>query len=336
MEQLPAVAEGPAVAERPVPPPISVRHDTPETGVTAEPAEADPTSPPTPHREVAEQIRGLLRRHPSFLNKVLPPALRSPSSAEIALLPTRRVPNRWRTPIRHTFYLSVFVALMVLTCHVVSLKRAAKEHERAAHVLEEITQPPKPRTPGQIIRSALTAQATLIVINVVLAVRGVQIWGVISRAGESPPRAASARAPPPDTRLRAAQASCRSPRGSQRACRSAPFSCAPPRASRGRPPHTRRPQVTRRIVHLVQITTLPVRQTVQLPFRPVGAIRRAAAQRAAAEAAARAPKGVAAKALSYARSGAHIVYERAGGGALRIGSPIGRASRAAAAAAAAA
>ena len=268
-------------------------------------------------------------------SKVLPPALRSPSSAEIALLPTRRVPNRWRTPIRHTFYLSVFVALMVLTCHVVSLKRAAKEHERAAHVLEEITQPPKPRTPGQIIRSALTAQATLIVINVVLAVRGVQIWGVISRAGARPQHAASARARRPTPGC-AAQASFRSPRGSQRACRSAPFSRAPPRASRGRPPHTLRPQVTRRIVHLVQITTLPVRQAVQLPFRPVGAIRRAAAQRAAAEAAARAPKGVAAKALSYARSGAHIVYERAGGGALRIGPPVGRASRAAAAAAAAA
>ena len=88
--------------------------------------------------------------------------------------------------------------------------------------------------------------------------------------------------------------------------------------------------MTRRVVHLVQITTLPVRQAVTLPFRPVGAIRRAAAQRAAAEAAARPPKGIAAKALSYARSGAHMLYDRAGAGAL-----LGHASRVGGAAAAA-
>ncbi|EOD05496.1 hypothetical protein EMIHUDRAFT_199289 [Emiliania huxleyi CCMP1516] len=76
----------------------------------------------------------------------------------------------WRPVWRRSFYVVTTLSLVALSRQVYTERRKRLEYE---------TLKARSRTFGQAVRSALTMQTGLIVVNLVLAARGVQIWRLI-------------------------------------------------------------------------------------------------------------------------------------------------------------
>jgi len=134
----------------------------------------------SPNTTVLRSLANHLRRHPSFMDELAdsdrsPPALRRSHS------PSKR---GWRKTARRSFYVLVTAALVLLavcTGKIASAERTRlAEQQRQFERLRYETQQGELRT---VSKGALTLQCSLIVLNVILAVRGVQIWQLVKRFG---------------------------------------------------------------------------------------------------------------------------------------------------------
>mmetsp|Transcript_43173 Transcript_43173/g.140021 ORF Transcript_43173/g.140021 Transcript_43173/m.140021 type:complete len:287 (-) Transcript_43173:40-900(-) len=76
----------------------------------------------------------------------------------------------WRPVWRRSFYVVTTLSLVALSRQVYTERRKRLEYENLKA---------RSRTFGQAVRSALTMQTGLVVVNLVLAARGVQIWRLI-------------------------------------------------------------------------------------------------------------------------------------------------------------
>lgn len=161
--------------------------------------------------EVLEQVAAVLRRHPSFAQQITrayrpgtnPPTPsprprrdeagswangrrsgghrghnaplslrhRNISESDVSGEPSQR---GWKKVWRRSFYVITTTALVAISGQVYQERRQRLEYEEQRERLRNDS-----LTFGQAVRSALTMQSGLILVNMVLAARGVQIWRLI-------------------------------------------------------------------------------------------------------------------------------------------------------------
>lgn len=128
-----------------------------------------------------EQMERFLERHPTVAERLRP---LSPSFAEWSPGRWQRgAPSSegWRKWVRRSFYILIVLAFIVVARSVHQLtvqekiRRERDESMMVSRVALELE--------GKALRTAVMANAGLMALNVVLAVRGVKIWHLLQRVG---------------------------------------------------------------------------------------------------------------------------------------------------------
>lgn len=157
-------------------------------------AERPAQSPGTRNRSqselVLQAVQKAIERHPSFARKlglqIVPnedaestggPQKQS-SETQVTGQPKFLSREYWgsRAFWRHTFYVVISIALLVVVAQLLKLQRSTKEQR---FVVERALR--KQGGLGPVVKSALTTQGALIAVNLFIAYRGVQIWQLIQR-----------------------------------------------------------------------------------------------------------------------------------------------------------
>jgi hypothetical protein len=181
-----------------------------------------------------EQMERFLERHPSVADRLRPlsPSFESWSPGRWQGASS----NRWRQWVRRSFYVLIVIAFIVVSRSVHQLSVQEKIRRERDEVM--LVNRGQIDASSKALRTAVVANAGLMALNIVLAVRGVKIWHLLQRVGFE-----------------------------------------------GWIQSFRRAGGVARVLNLA---TMPVRQAVRLPFRPLEAMAaRAAAREAAAREAAR-------------------------------------------------
>lgn len=129
--------------------------------------------------EMLAQMAMFLKRHPSFEAQLNQPRLREQRSrTEPDGGPSR---HGWRKVSRRSFYVLVVVALLAVALKLHELTR--QEAARVQADAELARARSRTAVAERALRSAVAGNVALMGLNVVLAVRGVQIWHLLQRVG---------------------------------------------------------------------------------------------------------------------------------------------------------
>ena len=167
-------------------------HEAGETGSTQEPlpdvvlspmtplpSENQPLSPGRASKQMLLEMAAFLERHPSFSvalrDRLSPSKQWSGSTLEkwAGLAPSVA---GWRKHVRRLFYVLIVMALLVISKQMHDLQELEglrQREEDEQHLLES----------QLAVRTAVVGNFALMALNIVLAVRGVQIWHLLQRVG---------------------------------------------------------------------------------------------------------------------------------------------------------